>query len=316
MRDHVTFFELGKTHDDVALDVIRIFLGVALFIRGLLFVSDSSAVMDIVAGGEMDYLLPSLMYYAAILAHLMGGLMLAAGLLTRIAALIQIPVLVGAVFIALLQGGLFLPNQSLELSSLVLVLLIIFLVFGSGKYSINYLIFSPGRARSALAQDQEQAGAYREMVSTWAVARRQTASEKAEAADSPTGVAAGESAQSFHDANMARLGTVVRYSVIFGAASVLLYIGLRSLPFEVSVGELGAVGGILILILSFFFLFFGWALRGDDAADDAAVDVSGGASGGAAVGVSGGVTGDAAVGVSGDTAGDAAGDTANEIAGA
>jgi len=221
----------------------------------------------------MDYLLPSLMYYAAILAHLMGGLMLAVGLLTRIAALMQIPVLVGAVFIALLQGGLYLPNQSLELSSLVLVLLVVFLVFGSGKYSINYLIFSPGRAKSALANDHEQAGVYKEMVSTWAVARRQTAEEQA--ANSETSELAPEvSAKKFHDENMARLVRVVRYSVVFGAASLLLYFGLRSLPFEISFAELGAVVGILILILSFFFLFFGWALREHDATNESAQDAA------------------------------------------
>ena len=111
MNERSSFFELSKTHRDVALDIIRVFLGVALFIRGLLFISDSSRIISLVQIGNMDYLVPALLLYAAILAHIMGGLMLAVGLLTRIAALIQIPVLMGAVFIAIIQGGLFLPEQ-------------------------------------------------------------------------------------------------------------------------------------------------------------------------------------------------------------
>ena len=109
------------------------------------------------------------------------------------------------------------------------------------------------------------------MVSTWAVTRRQTAKEQAEATATTSEPLPGVNAQMFHDANMARLGRVVRYAVVFSAASILLYFGLRSLPFEVTAAELGTVVGILILILSFFFLFFGWALRGDDT-DVEAVD--------------------------------------------
>lgn len=268
MGDRVTFFEFSKTHNDVALDVIRVFLGIALFIRGLLFVSDSSSIMELVAVGEMDYMLPSLMMYAAILAHLVGGLMMAVGLLTRIAALVQIPVLMGAVIIALLQGGLIEPNQSLELSALVLVLLFIFLVFGSGRYSVNYLIFNPERAESAEARDHAQAGQFREKVATWALIRQQSESEKVETSEDPAAIEAAVSARKFHEANMARLSRIVRYGVVFSAAAVLLYFGLQSIPFEVSGAELAAVAGILILILSFFFLFFGWALKGDDTAEE------------------------------------------------
>ena len=269
MRDYVTFFELGRTHKDTALDVVRIFLGIALFIRGILFVSDSTRVMELVAMSHTDYLLPSLMLYAAILAHLMGGLMLAAGLLTRFAALIQIPVLLGAVFIALLQGGLFLPSQSLELSALVLFLLIIFFVFGSGRWSVNYLIFTPGHAKAAEDRDHRHAEEHRAKVTSWALMRQQTQAEQRLAAAAEAGSQkAGQSAEQFHNQNVARLMRVVRYTIVFVVAAVLLFLGLRAIPYEVSAGELGAIAGMLILILGVFFIFYSVALRDSDTSEE------------------------------------------------
>ncbi len=255
MSERTTFFALNKTHNDVALDIIRGFLGVALFIRGLLFISDSSRIITLVQMGNMDYMVPALLLYAAILTHIMGGLMLALGLLTRIGALIQIPVLMGAVFIAIIQGGLFLPAQSLELSALVLFLLGIFFVFGSGPYSLDRVIFKPGAAAAAAAREQEATAEHRSMVSDWAEKRRE---EHAEQDATDAGTTRAPAGVGF------RATTILRYGFVFGLAGVLLYFAMRSLPFEISLAEIGAIGGILFLILSFFFLFFSWALKDDE----------------------------------------------------
>ncbi|MCZ6705575.1 MAG: DoxX family protein [Bacteroidetes bacterium] len=254
MTERSSFFELSKTHDDVALDIIRGFLGVALFVRGLLFISDSSRIITLVETGNMDYLVPSLLLYAAILAHIMGGLMLAVGLLTRIAAMIQIPVLLGAVFIAIIQGGLFLPEQSLELSALVLVLLGILFVFGSGPFSLDRVIFKPGAAASALEREKEESEEYRSRVAEWGE-KRAAATVVEAAADHGARAATG---------TWFRAATLLRYGFASGIAGVLLYFAIRSLPFEISLAELAAIGGILFLILGFFFLFFGWALKDDE----------------------------------------------------
>ncbi|MCH8246245.1 MAG: DoxX family protein [Bacteroidetes bacterium] len=255
MTERSSFFELNKTHDDVALDIIRGFLGVALFVRGLLFISDSSRIITLVEMGNMDYLVPALLLYAAILTHTMGGLMLAVGLLTRIAALIQIPVLLGAVFIAIIQGGLFLPEQSLELSALVLVLLGILFVFGSGPFSLDRVIFKPGAAASALEREKEESEEYRSRVAEWGEKRAAAAAVAEAAADHGARAATG---------TWFRAATLLRYGFASGIAGVLLYFAIRSLPFEISLVELAAIGGILFLILGFFFLFFGWALKDDE----------------------------------------------------
>ncbi len=117
---------------NVAYSLIRIFLGVALFIRGIILASDP-AVITTLAGEDKIY-----WWYSYItIAHLIGGLSLALGLLARLGSLLQIPVLFGAVFLVHLKQGLLSVGQSLELSVLVLVLLIIYFVFGSGATSAD-----------------------------------------------------------------------------------------------------------------------------------------------------------------------------------
>ncbi len=256
MSERIGFFALSKTHNDVALDIIRGFLGIALFIRGILFISDSSRIISLVQIGNMDYLVPALLLYAAILAHIMGGLMLGVGLLTRIAALIQIPVLMGAVFIAIVQGGLFLAEQSLELAVLVLFLLVVLFVFGSGPYSLDRIIFKPGAAADDEAREKAATSEYRSMVSEWGDRRREAAADQAARPADP-----GKKAPA---GVLVRAATIVRYGSIFGVAGALLYFAIRSLPFEITLAEVGAIGGILFLILGFFFLFFGWALKDEE----------------------------------------------------
>jgi putative oxidoreductase len=130
------------SHRDTAYPLIRTFVGIALFVRGWVFVADSSALMELVAASGRDWFLPMALVHYVAPAHILGGLMLALGMLTRIAALVQIPILLGALFFIHLQEGLFAPGQSLELSALVLFLLVVFALFGSGKYSLDYFFFA------------------------------------------------------------------------------------------------------------------------------------------------------------------------------
>src|SRR5690606_25926329 len=71
-------------HRAEALDVIRIYLGLALVVRGGLFLADPVAYLNLVPEAQGDGFLVSglLMHYVA-LAHIGGGLLLAVGLATR-----------------------------------------------------------------------------------------------------------------------------------------------------------------------------------------------------------------------------------------
>lgn len=73
-------------------------------------------------------------------AHIGGGICLAVGLLTRLAAAIQVIPLLGAVFYVHWQEGLLQPGQSLELAGLVLALLLVLTIFGSGRFSVDFLL--------------------------------------------------------------------------------------------------------------------------------------------------------------------------------
>lgn len=137
--------EWTDAHRDIALDLIRIYLGIGLFVRGWwFFVLNASELTDLV--GEMadtTFVSATLVHYVA-LAHFGGGLLMALGLLTRVAALVQIPVLIGAVFFVHLGEGLLASGQSLEFSALVLFLLVVIFFHGSGRLSLDYYLFERG----------------------------------------------------------------------------------------------------------------------------------------------------------------------------
>jgi uncharacterized membrane protein YphA (DoxX/SURF4 family) len=113
--------------------LIRIFLGVALLIRGVIIFSNPNAIIELI---DKDQLF---IWYAYIaIAHMIGGILIAVGFFTRLGALIQTPILLSAVFMFHAKGGLMMGGQSLELAVIVLFLLCIYFVFGPGKYSVNY----------------------------------------------------------------------------------------------------------------------------------------------------------------------------------
>ncbi|MFB6273550.1 MAG: DoxX family protein [Salinibacter sp.] len=139
MSRYRTVVDWIHEHRAVAIDLIRMYLGVGLFVRGLLFAYQSQGVEVLVDLSEFSFASAALAHYVTF-AHLVGGLMLAAGLLTRLAALVQIPVLVGAVFLVHFEQGLLAANQSLEFSALVLFLLLVVFVFGPGKWSVDRFV--------------------------------------------------------------------------------------------------------------------------------------------------------------------------------
>jgi uncharacterized membrane protein YphA (DoxX/SURF4 family) len=115
---------------------MRVYLGIGLFVRGVLFISEPELLLGYLQDLHSWFLPYAVVHFVAV-AHLCGGLMLASGLLTRLAAAIQIPILFGAVFLVHSSGGLLNPGQSLEFSGLVLALLIVYFVFGSGELSVD-----------------------------------------------------------------------------------------------------------------------------------------------------------------------------------
>ncbi len=150
MLRYQTLVDWIKNNREVVLDLVRIYLGIGLFVRGILFISVSQGLETLVDLSQFSMASAALAHYVSF-AHLFGGLMLAAGLLTRLSALIQIPILTGAVFLVHLQEGLLSANQSLEFSALVLFLLVVVFVFGSGPWAADRYVFE----RETELQDQD-----------------------------------------------------------------------------------------------------------------------------------------------------------------
>jgi putative oxidoreductase len=139
---------------DLWIDVLRIYLGIGLFIRGLIFfTSGDQLLFHNFAGGDAYAMLSSgfVMHYV-VLAHMCGGTLLAFGLLTRLAAAVQVPVLIGAV-IAHSADGVFALGQSLEFAALVLVILLFIIVAGPGRFSVDHYTFR----RKITADDEHDA---------------------------------------------------------------------------------------------------------------------------------------------------------------
>ena len=129
-----TLNKWANRHTYLVIDLLRIALGVIVFIKGLHFMNDTQVLIDLfkpiqnLAGGMI-----ALHYVAP--AHLIGGLLIIFGLLTRWAIFAQLPIIIGAVIINFVSE---MNTTNLILSVIVFILCIFFLLYGSGKRSADY----------------------------------------------------------------------------------------------------------------------------------------------------------------------------------
>ncbi|HEY0667317.1 MAG TPA: DoxX family protein [Sphingobacteriaceae bacterium] len=131
----------GDIHHAKWLDVIRIILGLLILSKGIAFISDTDAQRDwMVQNSAFQFsgLMAMAVVHIVAFAHLVGGILITMGLVTRFAVVIQIPILLGAVFFVNLTKGFSPLNSELWLSVIVLMLLILFWIVGSGPYSVDH----------------------------------------------------------------------------------------------------------------------------------------------------------------------------------
>ncbi|MFZ6011427.1 MAG: DoxX family protein [Bacteroidota bacterium] len=128
----------GNSHRPGFLDIFRIVLGVFLTYKGLVFITNMNQ-LEMTTSGINTYFAGATLAHYIVFAHILGGPMIAFGLYTRIVSFIQLPILVGAViFVNFPKGFLSIGNHmELEISLIVLAGLIVFMVFGAGKFSID-----------------------------------------------------------------------------------------------------------------------------------------------------------------------------------
>lgn len=136
MRRLLDVLQRLETNRHLVLDAIRVYLGAGLFFRGLVLLLTDTGLQQL-AGQAAPSLTTTGIAIYVITAHVVGGAFLTVGLYTRLSALIQLPVLAGAVLLVHWQDGLLSANQSLEFSALVLFLLSLVLLFGGGRWSLD-----------------------------------------------------------------------------------------------------------------------------------------------------------------------------------
>ena len=133
----------SATHHPRWLVFLRVALGICLFFKGIIFMRDSvhlETMLSETSLSSFNSWLPIVITWT----HLLGGFLIIIGLLTRWAALIQLPILVGAVIFINVQKGVFASESELVFSLVVLLLLIFFFVEGGGPISVdNYFKENP-----------------------------------------------------------------------------------------------------------------------------------------------------------------------------
>ena len=129
----------GDRHHPRWMDIVRIALGLFLVYKGVDFLNNMSELISLMTSNKY----PTSFWFIlaghyTVFAHIVGGICLALGVFTRLACIIQIPVLLGVVFFVSTNEEMLRPYSELFLTILVLLLLIYFLVAGNGPWSITF----------------------------------------------------------------------------------------------------------------------------------------------------------------------------------
>lgn len=121
------------------MDLLRIYLGIALAIKGIYFIlnfGDLEAKVGSITDGMI------VVAWFVVLVHAVGGAALAMGFVTRVAAALNIVVLLGANWFLLTSQGMgsLASNDSLQFAMFVLFALVLLFWRGSGRLSMDYLL--------------------------------------------------------------------------------------------------------------------------------------------------------------------------------
>ena len=123
-------------HYHWCMSLVRIYLGVGLFWKGVSFLANKEELVGLMVDHDVAFAVGAMTHFI-IMGHIFGGLLMAIGFATRIGALIQVPILGGAVFLIHWAGGIFAVAEELRFSAFVLFLLLIFVWYGSGALSLD-----------------------------------------------------------------------------------------------------------------------------------------------------------------------------------
>ena len=133
----------GDTHHPQWLDIVRIALGIFLCYKGVQYLTNMGAMLDLMTtkmsfGSFTSVLMSNYISFA----HILGGILLILGVLTRFACILQIPILLGAIFFISVSPDMYRPFSELALAIVTFLLLVLFLIVGNGNGKMSFLKFS------------------------------------------------------------------------------------------------------------------------------------------------------------------------------
>lgn len=126
----------NETHQSKLFAFLRIALGLIILFKGLYFIQNTEELNRILENSRLEFGSFLLAHYVA-MSHLLGGILIAIGLITRIAIIFQLPILLGAIIFVSAERSMFAVESELALSILVFILLVFFLFYGSGPLSVD-----------------------------------------------------------------------------------------------------------------------------------------------------------------------------------
>ena len=107
MESNLTVIKKGQGQPKWFI-ILRVILGFILFWKGISFIHDSSRLGEMLHSSGIGLFDTNVETIALIITyvHLLGGLLIAVGLKTRLAAIIQIPILIGAIIFVNMKAGM------------------------------------------------------------------------------------------------------------------------------------------------------------------------------------------------------------------
>lgn len=127
----------ANSNTTIYSDLLRVGIGVFFFFKGIQFADQTELIVQLIHPKDANIASMFIANYV-VMAHFSGGILIAFGLLTRLACIVQLPIVVGAVLFHFMGETI----DSVEFTQAILALActVFFIVFGSGKHSVDYTL--------------------------------------------------------------------------------------------------------------------------------------------------------------------------------
>lgn len=124
------------------MDALRIYLGIALFVKGIYFITNMAELEATLGEGLGQG--QTLIAWSVVFAHIIGGASLMLGFVTRVAAAANALILLGAVLFSLegspATASILGANTDFQFTAFVFFTLVLFVWRGSGPLSLDHLM--------------------------------------------------------------------------------------------------------------------------------------------------------------------------------